>query len=404
MSKRFSFLLILLILNLCQTQKRKRNLMSEGELSDDIIIIHTNDVHCAADENIGYDGLMLYKKELEKKYKNVITVDVGDHIQGGTLGTLSKGLDIIDLMNEIKYDVVILGNHEFDYGLDQLDICSKKISCGYISANYCYRKNKTSIFKPYKIVEKGDKKIAFIGVTTPQTLSKSYLHNILDENKNMVYDFLTERDGQELYETIQGYINEVREKGADYVIILAHLGNEGDASEKYTSNGLLSHLSGVNAVLDGHSHRDYSLTSKDKDGKDVVGFVAAGIIDKIREFTIFLNPSEDSYARLGNNTAPDKVNWSSEGDAELIYIETYNGRTRVELRSPDASSNLYLIYALLIDAGIHGIREKKELPEEKSESALMLPGSIREASKLALESEFVRKIVPAGIIREYTNR
>ena len=142
----------------------------------------------------------------------------------------------------------------------------------------------------------------------------------------------------------------------------------------------------------------------DKDGEDVAGFVAAGIIDKIREFTIFLNPSEDSYARLGNNTAPDKVNWSSEGDAELIYIETYNGRTRVELRSPDASSNPYLIYALLISAGLHGIREKKELPEEKSESALMLPGSIREASKLALESEFVRKIVPAGIIREYTNR
>ena len=243
--------------------------MKEEEPSDDIIIIHTNDVHCAANENIGYDGLMLYKKELEKKYKNVITVDVGDHIQGGTLGILSKGLDIIDIMNEIKYDVVILGNHEFDYGLEQLDILSKKLSCGYISANYCYRKNKTSIYEPYKIIEKGDKKIAFIGVTTPQTLSKSYLHNIVDENKTMVYDFLTEREGQELYETIQGYINEVREKGANYVIILAHLGNEGDASEKYTSNGLLAHINGVDAVLDGHSHRNYSVTSKDKDGKDV---------------------------------------------------------------------------------------------------------------------------------------
>jgi 2',3'-cyclic-nucleotide 2'-phosphodiesterase (5'-nucleotidase family) len=85
----------------------------------------------------------------------------------------------------------------------------------------------------------------------------------------MVYDFLTEREGQELYETIQGYINEVREKGANYVIILAHLGNEGDASEKYTSNGLLAHINGVDAVLDGHSHRNYSVTSKDKDGKDV---------------------------------------------------------------------------------------------------------------------------------------
>lgn len=140
----------------------------------------------------------------------------------------------------------------------------------------------------------------------------------------------------------------------------------------------------------------------DKDGNDVVTYVAAGIIDKIREITIFLNPSEDSYSRLGNNTAPDKVNWSSEGEAELIYIETCNGRTKVELRSPDASCNPYLVYALLIKAGLEGINNKLSLPEEKSESALLLPSSIKEASKLALESDFVNSIVPKGIIDEYT--
>ncbi len=140
----------------------------------------------------------------------------------------------------------------------------------------------------------------------------------------------------------------------------------------------------------------------DRDGNDVVRYVAAGIIDKIREITIFLNPSEESFSRLGNNTAPDKVNWSSEGDAELIYIETYNGRTRVELRSPDASSNPYLVYALLIRAGLLGINNKLSLPEEKSESALNLPSSIKEASKLAIESDFVKDIVPKGVIEEYT--
>ncbi len=140
----------------------------------------------------------------------------------------------------------------------------------------------------------------------------------------------------------------------------------------------------------------------DKDGNDVVTYVAAGIIDKIREITIFLNPSEDSYSRFGNNTAPDKVNWSSEGEAELIYIETCNGRTKVELRSPDASCNPYLVYALLIKAGLEGINNKLSLPEEKSESALLLPSSIKEASKLALESDFVNSIVPKGIIDEYT--
>ena len=140
----------------------------------------------------------------------------------------------------------------------------------------------------------------------------------------------------------------------------------------------------------------------DNEGNDVVKYVAAGIIDKIREMTIFLNPSEESFTRLGNNTAPDKVNWSSEDEEKLIYIETYNGRTRVELRSPDASSNPYLVYALLIRAGLIGISSKLSLPEEKSESALHLPSSLKEASKLALESDFVKDIVPKGVIKEYT--
>ena len=111
---------------------------------------------------------------------------------------------------------------------------------------------------------------------------------------------------------------------------------------------------------------------------------------------------QKNHFRDCNNTAPDKVNWSSEGDAELIYIETYNGRTRVELRSPDASSNPYLVYALLIRAGLLGINNKLSLPEEKSESALNLPSSIKEASKLAIESDFVKDIVPKGVIEEYT--
>ena len=90
------------------------------ELSDDIVIIHLNDVHCGITDKIGYDGFVLYRRELEKKYKKVITVDVGDHIQGGTLGAISDGEAIIKIMNEVNFDVAILGNHEFDYRLDQL--------------------------------------------------------------------------------------------------------------------------------------------------------------------------------------------------------------------------------------------------------------------------------------------
>ena len=276
MGKRIIF--IVLLLEICLILKtvqknlyfKKNRRLKEEELSDDIIILHTNDVHCSIKDSIGYDGLMLYKKELKKRYKHVLTVDAGDHIQGGAIGLLSKGLDIIDIMNTIEYDVVTIGNHEFDYGIAQLNICEEKLNCGYISANFCYRKNKTTIFPPYKIVDLGDKKIGFIGVTTPQTLSKTYLHNIVDEDGKMLYDFLAENEGQELYNTIQGYIDEVKLKGANYAILLCHLGNEGDAAEKYTTNALISHISGIDAVIDGHTHKIYNTATKDKEGKDIL--------------------------------------------------------------------------------------------------------------------------------------
>ena len=103
--------------------------------SDDIIILHTNDVHCGVKDSIGYDGLALLKKQLQKKYNYVFTVDIGDHIQGDTLGILTQGEGIIKIMNKLSYDVAILGNHEFDYKIDVLKNLSEKINCGYISTN-----------------------------------------------------------------------------------------------------------------------------------------------------------------------------------------------------------------------------------------------------------------------------
>ena len=235
---------------------------------EDIIILHTNDVHCGLTDNIGYDGLMLYKKELQKKYKYILTVDTGDHIQGDTIGVLSKGIDIIDIMNKIGYDVVIIGNHEFDYGIEGLKKCNETLKCGYISSNFCYRKNKTTIFQKYVIKEIGNKRLAFIGILTPQTLSKTKLFKILDENGEMVYDFLAGNEGKDLYDTVQKYIDEINQYKVDYIIILSHLGNEGELNE-YTSGELISHINGISAVLDGHSHQIYNITMKDTEGNDI---------------------------------------------------------------------------------------------------------------------------------------
>ena len=127
-------------------------------------------------------------------------------------------------------------------------------------------------------------------------------------------------------------------------------------------------------------------------------------INRIREITVFLNPTNESYSRLGRNCAPDRINWSSAGESELIYIETYKGRTRAELRSPDASGNPYLVYALLIYAGLEGIEQKMELSDDVNMKSVLLPGSLREAAEFARESDFVKELIPEGIVRKYVER
>ena len=89
------------------------------QLEHDVVVLFTSDVHCGIDENIGYAGLAAYKKAFAKAGYDVLLVDNGDAIQGGPVGTLSKGEYIIDIMNEVGYDVATIGNHEFDYGMDQ---------------------------------------------------------------------------------------------------------------------------------------------------------------------------------------------------------------------------------------------------------------------------------------------
>ena len=269
MKKVYIFLFFLISINsIPKTENPQRKL--QDTRSDDIIILHTNDVHCGLQDHIGYDGLALYKRILEKSYKNVILADAGDHIQGGIYGLITKGEAIIDIMNKLKYDVATLGNHEFDYGVEQLEKVRGQLKCGYISINYCYRRNKTAIYPSYKIVRSGGKNIAFIGVATPQTLSKTGLITQYDESGNLIYYFMTDNQSRELYNNVQAAIDKAKAEGADYVIILAHLGYGGDALEENTSIGLLRNIKGVDALIDGHTHLVYNDRFPDKSGNNVL--------------------------------------------------------------------------------------------------------------------------------------
>ena len=167
-------------------------------------------------------------------------------------------------------------------------------------------------------------------------------------------------------------------------------------------NGLVADFSPMPLPDKAGNGYHINIYAENKEGEDLSLYVAAGIIDKIRDITLFLNPTEASYARFGNSNAPDRVNWSNEGLSELLLLENRHGKTRVELRSPDAMSNPYLVYALLIHAGLYGIRNKLLLPKEKDMDSVLLPQSKKEASKEVLGSDFVRELLPEDIIRSYT--
>ena len=130
-------------------------------------------------------------------------------------------------------------------------------------------------------------------------------------------------------------------------------------------------------------------------------YAAAGILEKIKDITVFLNPTDSSYNRFGNGTAPTKVNWSNLGGSELMYINDKEKYPRVELRSPDALSNPYLAYALLIYAGLYGIEKELELPKLMDDDSIMLPKSRKEAIKYAENSDFIKGILPKSIIDKY---
>ena len=250
------------------------------------VILHTNDVHVGFEDNIGYDGLALYKKELEEQYDHVLLVDAGDAIQGAALGALSKGAEIIRMMNRAGYDLAVPGNHEFDFGFEVLDNCSEELSCGYTCANFCTTDGEP-VFKPWRILEAGDLKIGFVGAVTPDTYTRSAMKDIVNEVGEPMYDFLADETGERLAGALQKRIDEARDSGADYVILVAHLGESEDDSSIFTSDRIVGLLTGIDMVIDGHSHQIYNKTIPDKTGNMIPIAQTGTKLQKIGQLTIY---------------------------------------------------------------------------------------------------------------------
>ena len=235
-------------------------------LEKDLIVLFTSDVHCGIDQGWGYAGLYAVKESLSAD-NYVMLVDDGDAIQGEPVGTMTTGEGIIDIMNAVGYDLAIPGNHEFDYGMDRFLALAEKANFPYLSCNF--NKEGELIFKPYEIKEFDGVKIAFVGVTTPMTLRSSTPKYFMNDQGEFIYGFLQDETGEALYAAVQKAVDDARAEGANYVVVMAHLGNEAECAPWMYSD-VIAHTNGIDAWLDGHSHDTDQVIMKNKDGEDVV--------------------------------------------------------------------------------------------------------------------------------------
>lgn len=249
------------------TNSVSANTAQNNSLQHDLKLIVTSDIHAGVDQNLTLPKIVEMRKELEKEGNHTLLIDDGDILQGGLLSSESEGEDLIDIINTAGYDILTPGNHDFDYGMDRFFSNTEKLNTPYISCNFT--KNDELIFDPYIIKEFDGVKFAFIGISTPETLTTSNPEFFKDENDNFIYGFMQGNDGQTLYNKVQEMVDEVKSKGASYVIAVAHIGNK-EMSKPYRYTDIISNVHGIDVFLDGHSHDTDQVVMKDKEGRNTI--------------------------------------------------------------------------------------------------------------------------------------
>ena len=226
-----------------------------GDKSD-VTILYTNDVHTYIDKQspkLTYAAIADLKQSYQNAGKEVLLVDAGDHVQGTAYGSMDEGASIIKLMNAAGYDVATPGNHEFDYGMDRAKAIMKEADFPYLSCNWVDLRTTLRVLPSVKVFVRGGRRIAFVGVTTPETFTKSTPAYFMDKaQRKYIYDIQGGEDGKKLYDAVQKAIDKAKLL-ADVVIGLGHLGVD-PSSSPWTSEEVIAHTSGFDAFIDGHSH------------------------------------------------------------------------------------------------------------------------------------------------------
>ena len=207
-----------------------------------IVILYENDVHCAIEGYAKMAGL----RDAIADTAYVGMVSSGDYLQGNTVGAISSGGYIMDIMNPMHYDAVSLGNHEFDHGMPRQLELLKSFNAPVLCSNL-YDMEGNCVYAPYTICSYGDRKVAFVGVVTAES------------EANTPYSFMSQGhrvytlNGDRVVELVQQAVDEARAQGTDYVVVLSHLGEE-HIDGYLSSHELVEATTGIDVVLDAHTH------------------------------------------------------------------------------------------------------------------------------------------------------
>ena len=310
--------------------------------SEDIVILYTNDIHTYIDGDIRYSTIAA----LKDTYDNVLLLDAGDHVQGTAYGSMDKGKTIVQLMNAAGYDGATLGNHEFDYGMSGCTQVTHWADYPYLSCNFYNEKDGTvgsEVLDRYKVFEVGGKKIAVVGITTPETISSTTPAYFQDENGSYIYGIAGGEDGAALYWAVQSAIDDAS-KEADFVIALGHLGDDA-TSAPWRSEDVIANTTGLDAFIDGHSHSTVSMKEvTDKGGNTVVLTQTGEYFGTVGKMTIsddgitteLLAADDLSAITPDANVKAIEDAWIAQLDAQLGQVI---GSTDVTLDNYDANGN-----------------------------------------------------------------
>jgi 2',3'-cyclic-nucleotide 2'-phosphodiesterase (5'-nucleotidase family) len=300
-----------------------------------LTIVYDNDVHCAVD---GYSKVKSLSDSLMKSSLCLEVVSCGDFVQGDVLGSATHGKAIVDIMNMVGYGVAIPGNHEFDYGVERLMALSDTLNGTVLCSNFYDICVNEPLFAPYKVIDYGTVSVAYLGVTTTATPTSVIPKTFQDDTGNLKYHFCFDS----LYVNTQKYIYQARAEGADYVVVLSHLGDI-ENGEHPTSRDLISNISGVDVIIDGHAHSTIECEyACDKVGKRVLltssgtRFENVGIVrlDKRGVFTSELIPTIEiaTDSILGSYIEQLRASAISVGERVVAFNESL-----LPIETPDGS-------------------------------------------------------------------